>query len=166
MWKDINGYGGRYKINENGEIISNAQGKWKRLKYGNSRGYYVVTLYIPEQRSKKTNYVHRLVAETFIPNFDNLPQVNHKDENIHNNNVSNLEWCTCEYNVNYGTRTLRASKSNMGKTNKPVIRIDDDGNEFRFNSIKEAVKSCGSRHVWECCNGVRTKCGGYMWKYA
>lgn len=51
---------------------------------------------------------HRLVAIAFIPNPDNLPQINHKDENKQNNNIDNLEWCSCKYNINYGTRTERA----------------------------------------------------------
>jgi hypothetical protein len=60
-------------------------------------------------------YVHRLVAMAFIPNPDNLPQVNHKDENKCNNNVDNLEWCTAKYNSNYGTRSIRQSEKMKGR---------------------------------------------------
>lgn len=62
--------------------------------------YKQVVLY--KNKKHKTVAVHRLVAEAFIPNPDNLPQVNHKDENPSNNNVNNLEWCTCKYNMGMG----------------------------------------------------------------
>ena len=68
------------------------------------------------KNNKVTHYlIHRLVAQAFIPNPNNLPQVNHKDENRENNRVDNLEWCTAEYNTNYGTRALRQGISS-GKT--------------------------------------------------
>ena len=69
-----------------------------------SNGYYYVVLYKNAKRASKT--VHRLVAETFIPNPDNLPEVNHKDENKLNNNVNNLEWCDNKYNVNYSVAKI------------------------------------------------------------
>lgn len=91
--------------------------------------------YIGFTRDRKTRneYIHRLVAEAFIPNPNNYPQVNHKDENPNNNSVDNLEWCTGKYNVNYGTRNDRASvkiKEAMYredvqlKLRKPKKRVD------------------------------------------
>lgn len=77
-------------------------------------GYYEVAL---RGDDGKRHYicVHRLVALTYIPNPMNLPQVNHKDENKLNNHISNLEWCTVEYNCNYGTRNQRISEANKGR---------------------------------------------------
>ena len=109
IWKDIQGYEGMYQVSSHGRVRSF---KWNRCKILKTRkdkkGYIVVTL---TKHSK--NYVpkvHRLVAIAFIPNPNNLPQVNHKDEDKSNNNIDNLEWCTNEYNRNYGTRNERAIK--------------------------------------------------------
>ena len=74
-------------------------------QFYNERGYAMVG--ISKEWKKKKIFVHRLVVETFLPNPNNLPQVNHKDENKNNNCVNNLEWCTCKYNCNYGTRNQR-----------------------------------------------------------
>ena len=85
----------------------NSLRKEKILKtYIDKYGYAYVVLC----KNNKTHLatIHRLVAEAFIPNYNNLPQINHKDENKLNNNINNLEWCTCKYNINYGTRTKRA----------------------------------------------------------
>ena len=85
----------------------------KVLKQIVGRGYLQVNLL--DNGKQKTAKVHRLVAEAFLPNENNYPCVNHKDENRKNNNVSNLEWCTHEYNNNYGTRKEKASKTMKGK---------------------------------------------------
>ena len=88
-------------------------------------GYKDVTLY--RFKNPKTIRVHRLVAEVFVPNPDNLPQVNHKDENKLNNNASNLEWCTAKYNCNYGNRTekiISLKRKKVGKVvNEKVIKV-------------------------------------------
>ena len=108
IWKDIEGYEGHYKISSFGRVYSIKSGIL--LKQQNKKGYLVSCLC----KNGKFKYIptHRLVALNFIPNPENLPHVNHKDENKQNNCVSNLEWCTVEYNINYGTRTERATKSN------------------------------------------------------
>lgn len=90
-------------------------GEPKLLKQGNVNGYKVVILY--KDGKKKTYLVHRLVAIAFIPNPNNLPIINHKDENKTNNNVNNLEWCTYEYNNTYGTARKRASEKMRGENN-------------------------------------------------
>lgn len=142
IWKDIEGYEGLYQVSNLGKVKSLP--RYKRGKLGslisvkeiickqrpNKKGYCAVTLH--KDKKGKTLVVHRLVAKAFIPNPDNLPQVNHKDEDKTNNVVffnedgtidydkSNLEWCTNKYNVNYGTRNERASlalsKALKGKT--------------------------------------------------
>ena len=99
IWKDVKGYEGLYQVSNFGKVKSFKES----AKFGNpyliNSGFHVVTLYLKD-RTKRKFQVHRLVAETFIPNPENLPCVNHKDENKLNNCVSNLEWCTYQYNNN------------------------------------------------------------------
>ena len=105
-WKSVVGYEGLYMVSNWGRVKSIKFGKERILKpVTNSSGYLLVGLY--KNNIEKKYSVHRLVAEAFIPNPYNLPQVNHKDENKQNNVVSNLEWCTHEYNNTYGTRIER-----------------------------------------------------------
>lgn len=102
IWKDIAGYEGLYKVSNKGRVYNL---KFERFMGHISNKYMCVRL---GKYGKQKNYkVHRLVAQAFIPNPDNLPFINHKDENKLNNCVDNLEWCTREYNVNYGTAIQR-----------------------------------------------------------
>ena len=113
-WRPIEGYEGLYEVSNTGRVrsvdryIKNGHSSY-RLHKGKvisllkgEYGYIQVNLYYNGKNYKK--YVHRLVAQAFIPNPDNLPQINHKDEDKTNNRVDNLEWCTAKYNINYGTR--------------------------------------------------------------
>lgn len=114
---------------------------------------------------KKCLRVHRLVAMAFIPNPDNLPQINHKDEDKTNNRVDNLEWCSSNYNLSYGSRLERISKS----VSKPVVMVSKDGKDLRtFKSIKDAHDNTGASNgnIWAVCNGRRNYAGGYAWRYA
>jgi hypothetical protein len=95
--------------------------------------------------------------------------VNHKDENPKNNHVSNLEWCDCYYNNNYGTRNQRIAEANA----MPVIMMDKDGNNLRrFNSINDAARWLGGMHfvsaISRVCRGIKPHviAGGYRWRYA
>lgn len=119
IWKDISGYEGKYQVSNTGKIRSLNYlhtGKTKVLKSNtNKDGYRTITL--KNNHKCKTYFIHRLVAQAFITNPLNLPQVNHKDEDKTNNTVWNLEWCTPEYNSNYGTRNERISNSLKGKNN-------------------------------------------------
>lgn len=128
IWKDVVGYEGLYQVSNLGNVKSLervvkrfVRGKYislypvkeKLLKlYINSNGYISVGLY---NNGFNSFEVHRLVAQAFIPNPDNLPCVNHKDENPKNNNVKNLEWCTYQYNNTYGTIQQRLSDIKKGK---------------------------------------------------
>lgn len=130
-----------------------------RLKqYPSNNGYLRVSL-CKHQKHKKF-LVHRLVAQHFIVNPDNLPQVNHKDYNKQNNKVDNLEWCTCLENLNYSNVIDKASIAKY----REVICIDT--NEV-FENIKSACEKYGLHHsnIVACCNGRRATCGGYKWKY-
>jgi hypothetical protein len=109
------------------------------------------------------------VAIAFISNPNRYDMVNHKDENPKNNHVSNLEWCDCYYNNNYGTRNQRIAEANA----MPVIMMDKDGNNLRrFNSINDAARWLGGMHfvskISRVCRGIKPHviAGGYRWRYA
>ncbi len=127
QWRKVVGYDDYYEVSNLGRVrsidrtIQYTDGrvvhrKSKILSQKIDRGYYSVT--VSKNNDKKLLKVHRLVAQAFIPNTDNLPCVNHKDENKENNSVDNLEWCTYEYNVNYGTRNRRASERLKNRPSK------------------------------------------------
>ncbi len=118
IWKDIPGYEGKYQVSNTGRVRSlnyNGTGKTKVMKPStNKLGYKRINLC--KDGKKKKYSVHRLVALTFIPNPNNYPIINHKDENPSNNYYKNLEWCTYEYNNNYGTKREKLSKAGKGRT--------------------------------------------------
>lgn len=124
VWKDIEGFEGLYQVSNDGKVRSLGNNKSRKTKIlkqvTNNCGYKLVGLY--KNGKGKFYTVHRLVAQAFISNPNNWPQVNHKNEVKDDNRVCNLEWCTQEYNCNYGTRNERQSKTRKGiiytETNK------------------------------------------------
>lgn len=104
LFKRITNYENLYAVSMEGDIYSFR--RKSLITPENNSGYMRIAL--SKNGTVKRFLVHRLVAQEFIPNFKNLPQVNHKDENKLNNNVDNLEWCTAQYNNTYGTRIDRA----------------------------------------------------------
>lgn len=150
--KIIEGFNGKYGITEDGKVFSFASNKFLKQQISR-KGYYSVDL------GKGLNYkhysVHRLVAQAYLPNPNNLPEVNHIDEDKSNNSVSNLEWCTKDYNLHYGSRML---------LNKPVHCIELDKT---FLNAGTASKELGVRddRIRFCCKGRRKTAGGYHWKY-
>ena len=152
--KDVKDYEGLYAITRDGKVWSYKSKKF--LKPGLIRdGYHRVNLC---KNGKKKNYlIHRLVAEAFIPNPDNLPQVNHKDEDKSNNCVDNLEWCSAKYNANYGTRTERISK--------PVYCVELNK---VFDGARQAARELGldNSNIIKCCKGKLKTVGGFHWRYA
>ena len=155
--RDICGYEGLYAITDNGEVWSYRKNKFLKQHITND-GYLYVTLYKNKQR--KTIKVHRLVAETYIPNPNNLPEVNHKSEVTTNNCIDNLEWVTKKENANYGTRAERIHK----KTRKKVLCVETN---IIYASTLDAEYKTGisSSHISEVANGIRKTAGGYLWKY-
>ena len=170
IWKEIKGYEGKYKISNWGRLKSYAQNKTGKISCGSpqKKGYLAVTLY-DNKGNRQTYKIHRLVAEAFIPNPNNYPQVNHKDENKNNNHVSNLEWCTNEYNYHYGTRTQRVAESNRccKTTSKAIYSIDSNGNIEHFDSIGEAERITGCYHsnIIRVLKNDRHSAGGRRWYY-
>lgn len=169
VWEKIDGFS-RYEVSNCGKVRSYAQNKQGKIMSASlqRKGYLAVSI-IDDNGKKYTKKLHRLVAEAFIPNPNNLPQVNHKDENKENNYVDNLEWCDNNYNINYGTKVQRTAEKNRccEYTSEKVYSVDINGNIEHFNSICEAERITGLSH----CNIVRTlkgrtnTCGGRKWYY-
>ena len=162
IWCPIKGYESLYEVSDKGRVKSIGYGKERILKPGrNKDGYLLVSLY---KNREKICYVHRLVCQTFIPNPDNLPQVNHIDEDKENNSVQNLEWCDSKYNNNYGTRNQMVSM----KLSKPVLQFTKDG-EFvaEWKSSSEIKRNLGfaQQHISSCCNGKLKSAYGFIWKF-
>lgn len=172
--KDIPNYEKKYAIDQKGNVWSYKHQKY--LKQTISNGYLGVSLVDSNNKIKRCT-VHRLVAITYLPNEENLPCVNHKDENKLNNSVDNLEWCTSYYNVHYGHCIEKIKKSRtkelMAKCHaasrkalsKAVICIETG---IRYPSIAKAKEAVGknSCHIADCCNGERQLASGFHWRYA
>ena len=164
-WKNLEGYEGYYKVSSEGRV-SGWRGNVLKPQ-ARSHGYLSVWLY--KDGEKKQFSVHRLVAQTFIPNPDNLPEVNHLDEDKTNNKVSNLQWCDRCYNVNYGTAQQRRSlKTRNNSHSKPVAMYTKDGELIKvFPSLGEATRSgFAGGNVLHCIQGKYSHAYGYIWKYA
>lgn len=109
-WKEVPGYEGLYEVSNTGNVKSLIKNKIIK-GFINRCGYRLVGL--SKNKILKRFQVHRLVAQVFIPNPDNLPMVNHKDEDKSNNSVDNLEWCDAKYNIHYGTRSDKVKNTQI-----------------------------------------------------
>ena len=165
-WKIIEGT--TYKISDLGRI-QNSKGKILS-PYKNKFGYLNIDLFVNGKKWKCK--VHRLVAIAFIPNPNDLPMVNHRDENKSNNDVTNLEWCDNSYNLSYGSRTEKMFQSrkerNRKTAQKQVMQLDLQNNTIAsYDSISEASRftgiSCGA--IWQSCNQGCITNKLYKWKY-
>lgn len=149
-FRDVPGYEGTYEVSNWGRVRRNG----KILKpCKNRKGYLLVSLF--KNGTKKNARLHRLVASVFIPNPQNLPQINHKDEDKTNNAVNNLEWCDSKYNNNYSL-------------SKPVLQFDLQGNFVReWPSMMKVEEEIGisNSSISMCCSGKVKTAGGFIWKY-
>lgn len=192
IWKDIEGYEGKYQVSNLGKVRSldrktgNHPRKGKVLKpCANRNGYLAVNLY-NKNTNREARSIHRLVAQTFIANPDCKPEVNHKDGNKQNNRVSNLEWCTGSENKIHAHKTglkpnrtkgsFKKGKENWmyqrrGKDNprsKTVIQYDKEMNKIaEYGSTCEAERETRicSTNIAKCCRARAKTAGGYIWRY-
>ena len=154
-----------YTITDDGKVFSlnyHMSGKKKEMKPRLCCGYNRIGLWIGGVQ--KCFLVHRLVALAFLPNPDNLPEVNHKDENPSNNNISNLEWCSSYYNAHYSDKVERTAKSHW----KPIQQFKKDGVFIReWDSIKEACETLqmSSGYIVDTLKGRHKQAYGYIWRY-
>ena len=195
IWKDIEGYEG-YQVSNLGRVRSldridsnNHPLKGVILKpYISNSGYLLVGLYKQQKRDRKL--LHRLVAEAFIPNPDNKPEIDHintiktdntvflNEDGSINYEKTNLRWTTRKENINNPlTKTkmrINARKPSKGKygkkhhRSKPIIQYDKEGNfikEWDCANDVERVLGISNKHIGSVCLGKRKSCGGYIWKY-
>ena len=159
-WKEVAGSCGNYLVSDKGKIKNAKSGRV--LTVSTWRGYERLRLFKISRR--KTFKVHRLVAEAFIPNPNNLPQVNHKDGNKRNNCVENLEWCTNEENIKHSWENgLReGNKRFYERKKKKVVAISVDGKDvIHFNSVAEAKRHFNTNHISDVLNGHREQTKGF-----
>ena len=168
VWKDIEGYEGLYQVSNLGNVL---RLPYKRpLKPSVRCGYYRIAL--SKNNNSKWYSLHRLVAKAFIPNPDNLPEINHKDGNKSNNCVDNLEWCSRKENMHHARRmglwiVTERMKNGLDQS-KVTYQYDKNGNFIKcFNSAAEASRKLGinSGNLHSCCIGIRKTAGGYIWSY-
>lgn len=172
MWEDVIGFEGLYQVSDQGEIRS-----IKRTKQ-NNRGFQEVNERIRVLTPDRYGYlkvclskdgkhyvksVHRLVAEAFIPNPNNLPEINHKNEDKQDNRVENLEWCTQAYNMSYGGYRNRQAISQ----GRAVIQFDGNKPIAEYYSTQEASRQTGipQGNIYKACTGKRRIAGGYEWRF-
>ena len=163
IWHEIESYEGLYQISNKGRVKSLYKGSERILKPAlTGSGYLKVQLC--KNGMIKHIRVHRLVANAFIPNPDNLPEINHKDENKKNNCAENLEWMIHRDNVNYGTRNERSAKARS----KPILQYSKSGEFIReWQGAREVERVLGinSSHIISCCKGKLKSSGGFVWRY-
>lgn len=188
IWKDIPEYEELYQISNLGRVRSkdrlikvNCQnnshvkrpffyyvypGRIIKLQT-NKFGY--TTVFLNKGGKQKGFFVHRLVIKTFNPILnDSDYQVNHIDENKESNSLNNLEWCTAKENINHGTCIQRRVEKQKitNRRRKPVISIDESGNEKEYLSAWDASRKIGAfqSNIWKAIHNGK-KCNGYYWKY-
>lgn len=171
IWKTVKGYEGLYEVSNLGNVRSLDYHNWGVVRnltpvmdcYGCMR------VCLCKNNKQRNGLVHRMVAQAFLENPLELPQINHINENKSDNRVENLEWCDCLHNNNHGTRNERISKSKRNTKCKKVIQMDLQGNFIReWVSLNEIMRVLGfnAAFVARCCHGVKPTAYGYRWQYA
>ena len=183
-WKAVEGYEGIYEVSNLGRVrsvdhlarhVSRTGTEFTVTYKGRIRKPYTdkdgrQRVMFKKDGKHVAMKVHRLVAEAFIPNPDNLPYINHKDENPSNNRADNLEWCTHEYNVRYGTAIMRIRETQLKRAHA-VYQMDLEGNVLgKFLSLERAAEAmgCCTQLIKRVCDG-KPHCftaKGYRWRWA
>ena len=168
LWKEIPETDGKYLISTDGEVMAIS----RKVKFGKVYRWTKTRILTPKDNGKgylelcimgKHRYIHRLVAEAFIPNPYNLPQVNHKDENKSNNSVENLEWCDISYNIKYGTGIERRLNTRFG--DRYVVINLDTGDIYQTPKEASIVTGIHNDSISRVCKGKSKTAGGYRWRY-
>lgn len=173
-WRPVKGFEGLYMVSNTGKVKSLPRKVAMNIKGKDTEGFrrgVLMKSFVTKNGREQVNLykngvcyhclVHRLVGMAFIPNPENLPQINHKDENPLNNRVENLEWCTAKYNGAYGTRPSKY----MTKVSQYTLAGEKIAT---YKSIMEAAKAVGCHysHISHCCsNGKDKTAAGYIWRY-
>lgn len=173
IWKALPDTKGFIEVSNEGRVRSFLRGRERILKtQTDQKGYQRFSITI--DRCKKTYKLHREVAKAFIPNNDNLPQVNHKNGNKNDNRAINLEWVTNLENAHHAIENglwcnvFKASQETAERTRKPIVayKFENGGYTFRcYESIGKAEKDIGSRHICEVLKGKRRKVKGWGFLY-
>lgn len=160
IWKEIKDFEGRYMISNYGNVKSLTRNGTLggAIKIVEKHSYLRVRLW--KNKVVRTLFVHRLVAQAFIPNPLNKPQINHIDGNKKNNCADNLEWCSASENMEH------AYKNGLRKTRK-VAQVKDGKIINTFLNVYRASKETGIQYasIYWCANGVLGSAGGYVWRY-
>ena len=170
IWKEIKGYRGRYQVSNLGTVRSMPASMTCRKKilkpHKSGKGY--LSCGLSKDGIRKSFYIHRLVAEYFITNYDDKPQVNHIDGNKLNNCASNLEWCTPKENIQHSVRTGLSPLGKNHHSNKAIHQFTMEM-EFvaEYYSIRQASNATGIYYcgISLCLSGKYKHSGGYIWKY-
>lgn len=160
IWKTIEEFP-NYEVSSLGNVRNKKTGRI--LKSSLAKGYPQVILC--QNGDKYSRRVHRLVATAFLPNPNNYPDINHKDECKTHNNVDNLEWCDETYNIQYSGYKLRTPHSRRGDL---VKQYDHKGNLLNeYKSTRDAWRETGIDYsaISKCCRGLKKQAGGFIWKY-
>ena len=173
IWRPITGTNGFIEVSNKGRVRSLLRGTPRVLKtQTDNNGYHRIRVTI--EREKMTYKVHREVAKAFMPNPENLPQVNHKDGNKDNNSVDNLEWITNRDNAHHAIANglwdsvFEGSRKENERRKRPVIGhffLDGICASRRFESVAEAERFVGSRHVVDVLKGKRNSVKGWIFRY-
>ena len=175
-WRDVVGYEGLYMVSSLGRVKRLEH--WKNQRTGRTNKYYKYRklpekilrvnyagvypqICLSKDRTVKTYLVHRLVAEAFIPNPKNCPEINHKDCIPQNNNVENLEWCHRTYNIRYADRTEKAARS----CDKKVLCVET-GKVYSSLTVAALENSLHKSKISQVCHGKRKTTGGLRWRFA
>lgn len=171
IWKTIPEFS-NYEVSNKGKIRNKKSGKVlkpakKHCKENNSRYKVILTSDARIESGYKINmtpiYVHRAVALTFLENPDNLPEVNHKDGNFHNNKLKNLEWINRQDNIKH---SYAMGQRKITCDTRSVIQLSLDGKVIKkFDTMKDARKECKAGHISDVCYGKRNHSGGFKWKF-